>query len=82
MRRTPDGVPPLDVTTVVFASLTLSLARSMTQLRDGLVDESVSVSTAFRQLAAVGIHGQFPVEGNPASLVEPVLRLAEPAESK
>src|SRR5207237_1188538 len=58
----------------------LALAGFVPKLRDRLVDEAVAVSATFGQLTAVGVHRQIAVERDALPALEPVLRLADPAE--
>ncbi len=44
------------------------------------MDEPVPVGAPLRELTAVRVHRQLAAEGDRAALVDPVLRLAEPAE--
>ena len=54
----------------------------MAQLGHGLVEEAEAVRAALGQLTAVRVDRQLAVERDPAPAVEPVLRLAEPAEAE
>ena len=50
----------------------------MSELDNGLVEESEPMGTALRELATVGIDRQLPVEGDAAALVEPVAASPNP----
>src|SRR5205085_8159682 len=60
----------------------LTFAGVVAQLGDGLVDEAVAVRAPFRQLPAVRVDRQLAVEGDAATAVDPVLRLADAAEAE
>src|SRR5205814_10401451 len=62
--------------------LHLTLACVVAQLGDGFVQEPEAVRPPLRQLPAVRVDGQLPVEGDPTTAVDPVLGLADAAEAE
>ena len=60
----------------------LSLAGIVAELHHGLIEEPEAVGPPLGELPAVGIDRQLPVEGDPPTPVQPVVGLAEPAESE
>ena len=60
----------------------LALARVVPQLLHRFVDETEAVRATLGELATVRVDGEFAVERDAASAVEPVVGLAEPAESQ
>src|SRR5690349_3865863 len=60
----------------------LALAGVVAELRDRIVEEAEPVRAAFGELAAVGVHRELAVEGDPPPTVQPVVGLADPAEAQ
>ena len=70
------------LTTAVAASATCRCATLTTQLGDGLVHQAHAVGAPMGQLAAVGVDGRIPVEGDALAPVEEVLGLTDLAEAE
>src|SRR5439155_8204680 len=60
----------------------LTITSLASELSDRFVEEAEAVRATLGQLASVRVHGQLAVERDPASPVEPILCLAEAAESE